>query len=603
MHKVLLSFLLMLWLGAGAQEKEALRKRLAVSADYRTKLELYYDFLGKSVTRDFDEVVEVGGEALELARSRKDSLAVGALQRYIGEAYYFKGDYATAATFLYSSIQKLEAGPAGAALGNSYNALAKLYRKTRDLERASANYDKALALFRQLKDEKGESMILNESGVVFEYAGDYETAAARYNASLELDERRKDTIGMSYALSNLAGVYVLQKRFDEARNYQQQALELRKVLRDSFALALSYSDMGELYLAMGRREQARAVVDSSSSIAAEMGYSELLSNNYDLLARISESRGDYRSALEAYRRRSLLHDSLFSVERSKKIEELSARYESLKREQTIRDQRYQLEHKNLLLTASGGLLLLGAALGWNFYRRRQFAAEAKLQTVILQQQELATKAILEAEEGERQRIAKDLHDGVGQMMSAARMNLSALAHRLQLRNPEQSADYERIVALVDESCREVRIVSHNMMPNALLKNSLAAAIREFIDKIDHKALQVHLYTEGLDERLDGNIETVLYRVIQECVNNVIKHSGAHTLDIAIVRDDNELTATVEDNGRGFDTATVADGIGLRNIRTRVEYLKGAVEFDSKPGRGTVVSIHIPLQRTLKPAHT
>ncbi|RYD95276.1 MAG: tetratricopeptide repeat protein, partial [Sphingobacteriales bacterium] len=168
MQKVLLSFLLMLWIGAGAQEKEALRERLAASPDYRTSLELYYDFLGKSVTRDFDEVVEVGADALALARRHKDSLAVGALQRFIGEAYYFKGDYATAATFLYSSVQKLEAGPPGAALGNSYNALAKLYRKTRDLERASANYEKALELFRKLKDEKGESTILNESGVVFE---------------------------------------------------------------------------------------------------------------------------------------------------------------------------------------------------------------------------------------------------------------------------------------------------------------------------------------------------------------------------------------------------------------------------------------------------
>ena len=140
----------------------------------------------------------------------------------------------------------------------------------------------------------------------------------------------------------------------------------------------------------------------------------------------------------------------------------------------------------------------------------------------MKQQELATKAVLEAEENERQRIAKDLHDGVGQMMSAAKMNLSAFESEIKFADTEQQLSFEKIIQLVDESCAEVRSVSHNMMPNALLKNSLASAVREFINKLDQKTLKVHLYTEGLDERLDSNIETVLYRVIQECVNNVDK---------------------------------------------------------------------------------
>ncbi|MCR6722055.1 MAG: ATP-binding protein [Chitinophagaceae bacterium] len=121
-------------------------------------------------------------------------------------------------------------------------------------------------------------------------------------------------------------------------------------------------------------------------------------------------------------------------------------------------------------------------------------------------------------------------------------------------------------------------------------------MRDFIDKIDKRALKVHIYTEGLDERLDSNVETVLYRVIQECVNNVIKHSGASTLDISITRDADGISATVEDNGKGFDSNDKSkfDGIGLKNILTRIEYLKGTVDFDSAPGRGTLVAIHVPL---------
>lgn len=215
---------------------------------------------------------------------------------------------------------------------------------------------------------------------------------------------------------------------------------------------------------------------------------------------------------------------------------------------------------------------------------------------LMRQQQLATNAVIEAEEKERQRIAKDLHDSVGQMMSAAKMNLSAFESEVKFADKEQQLAFEKIIQLVDESCKEVRNVSHNMMPNALLKSSLASAIQEFIDKLDQKKLQVHLYTEGLDERLDSNVETVFYRVIQECVNNVIRHASATTLDISLIKDNDGISGTIEDNGKGFNTLDKGklEGMGLKNITTRIEYLKGTVEFDSTPGKGTLVALYVPV---------
>ncbi|HNG63787.1 MAG TPA: sensor histidine kinase, partial [Ferruginibacter sp.] len=214
----------------------------------------------------------------------------------------------------------------------------------------------------------------------------------------------------------------------------------------------------------------------------------------------------------------------------------------------------------------------------------------------MKQQDLATRAVISAEENERKRIAADLHDGVGQMMSAAKMNLSAFETEIDFRNESQKTAFEKLIGLVDESCKEIRSVSHQMMPNALLKSGLASAVREFIDKIDNRIIKINLHTEGLNERLDSNTETVLYRVIQECVNNVIKHSGAGHLDIALIKDADGISATVEDDGRGFDATDKqkSEGIGLKNIRSRVEFLKGTVDFDSSPGKGTLVAIHIPL---------
>ena len=160
---------------------------------------------------------------------------------------------------------------------------------------------------------------------------------------------------------------------------------------------------------------------------------------------------------------------------------------------------------------------------------------------------------------------------------------------------KQHFSYGKIMALVDDSCKEIRAVSHNMMPNALLKSNLAEALRTFVNQVDHPDLRIDLYTEGLEEKLNNNTETVLYRVIQECMNNVIKHAVATTLDISVIKDIDGISATVEDNGKGFDQAGIqyADGIGVKNIKSRILYLKGSVEFISAPGKGTLVSLHIP----------
>lgn len=214
----------------------------------------------------------------------------------------------------------------------------------------------------------------------------------------------------------------------------------------------------------------------------------------------------------------------------------------------------------------------------------------------MQQQDIATKAVLEAEERERQRIAQDLHDGVGQMMSAVKLNLSAFQSELQITDEQIKNKFENIFSLVDDSCKEVRSVSHNMMPNALLKNGLSTAVREFLNKIDSNALEVNLYVEGLDEHLNSDVEIMLYRVIQECVNNAVKHAGASKLDLSIIREEKNLSVSIEDNGKGFDTSDMDlfSGIGLKNIISRVEYLKGNIEFDAKENKGTAIIIHVPL---------
>ncbi|MCY7293676.1 MAG: sensor histidine kinase [Ferruginibacter sp.] len=563
---------------------------------YAQKIKAYL-FFGETVGKqNFDDVISIASEGILIAVKQGDSLSVGILKRHIGESYYYKGNYNEAASYFYASIKIFEESKDGKNLANSYNALAKLYRKTRDLTRSLQNYDKAMSIFKALNDSAGIAMIYNESGVVFEYEGKYKQAAERYTASLKIDEKRKDTVGICYALSNLAGVYTIQNNFKVAEEYLKRSLTFRKKMNDVFSLALNYSELGNTYFSSKQFEKAKLYIDTSNDIAVKMGYPELRGNNFDLLAKIAEGQGEYQKALSYNKLKTSINDSIYNIEKTKKIEELNTRYETEKKERTIQEQKNQIVLQNTIMVAAIILVILGSLLAYTQYRRYQLRQEAKMQAESLRQQDNAVKAVMDAEEAERKRIATDLHDGVGQIMSAAKMNLSAFEHHTKFQTDEQRQYFQKIISLIDSGCKEVRSVSHNMMPNALLKNNLSEAINEFISKLDNKTLKVHLHSEGFEEPFDTSIETVLYRVIEECVNNVIKHSEASVLDISLVRESNEITATVEDNGKGFEVNknTYNDGIGLKNIITRVEFLKGTVDFTSAPGKGTLVAIYIPV---------
>ena len=601
MQRIISNLILLLFISSGFSVKsqqtviDSLKLVIESSRDDKKKIRFYLPLLKKLTTKNFDEAIEAAQGGISLAAKLKDSGTLGSLQNEMGNAYYLKGNYDSAASYYYKALELLKRTGTPATVAAALNNLGRLYRKTRDLGRSLQMYDEALGIYQKIGDESGMATILNESGVVYEYKGDYNEAVNRYKSSLAIREKMKDTVGIAYSLNFIGGAYTLQKKFTEAENYLVQSLALREKLKDSFTIALSHSDLGYMYKEENSLEKAIEQYSLSNAIAEKMRFADLMLSNYKELAVISERKGDFALSLVYYKKQTRLKDSIYSGEKMKQIEQLNAKYQTEKKEQQLKLQQAEITKKNYLLWGLIAATLLMSFAGFNFYRKRQALNKLQLQAEVMKQQDIATKAIINAEENERKRIAADLHDGVGQMMSAAKMNLSAFENEISFKDETQKVYFDKLIGLVDESCREIRSVSHQMMPNALLKSGLASAVKEFIDKIDTKVIKVNLYTEGLNERLDGNIETVLYRVIQECVNNVIKHAGADKLDISLIKDTDGIAATVEDNGKGFDTNDKLkfEGIGLKNITSRIEFLKGSVDFDSSPGKGTLIAIHVP----------
>ena len=144
---------------------------------------------------------------------------------------------------------------------------------------------------------------------------------------------------------------------------------------------------------------------------------------------------------------------------------------------------------------------------------------------------------------------------------------------------------------------EVRTLSHQIMPNMLVKNSLSNALRELIDKSNSPKLHINLTIDGLQEDLAENVQIVMFRIIQECINNTIKHANASEIDIAVKQDSNEISASFRDNGRGFDPTlyqSKSEGMGLENIKSRIEFLKGYFQLDSEKSKGTSITVKIPI---------
>jgi len=238
---------------------------------------------------------------------------------------------------------------------------------------------------------------------------------------------------------------------------------------------------------------------------------------------------------------------------------------------------------------------LGALLLFAWFQQRKRLAEQTLLTVQESQRAAAMEAMIAGEERERSRIAKDLHDGLNGTLATVKMYLNGLVKDV----PELSTSdrYEKAKEILEGTSVEVRRISHDLMPVVLMRDGLVDALRSYTSNINESGvLSMELVAVGMKERLNDSLELALYRIIQELINNVVKHANATKCIVQLSRADQFLEVTVEDDGDGLE-GDVDQGLGLRSIRSRVEMLHGDSEFKSEKGVGTSVYMRFSLNRT------
>ena len=217
-------------------------------------------------------------------------------------------------------------------------------------------------------------------------------------------------------------------------------------------------------------------------------------------------------------------------------------------------------------------------------------AKQKIKQLEQEKQLIATQSVLDGETRERARLARDLHDGLGSMLTGVRLNLLEMKKGTTLKYDDVEL-FDNALELLNQSVHEMRRVAHHLMPDSLSRFGLKPAVRDFCSNLP----SVHFAYYGDESRLEPNLEVMIFRSIHELVNNALKHAVAGKIIVQIIQEPERISFTVQDDGCGFDYSTVTQGMGLQNIRTRIASYKGILSIDSKMGEGTEINVELKIE--------
>ena len=413
--------------------------------------------------------------------------------------------------------------------------------------------------------------------------------------------------------NKLAQISMEKKEYRAAIVHYEKCISEATIVNSKFQILANQRMIAVCYVRLGEYATARKYLLIALPAAIAGGH---LKSKIEILQDLvtTEDKDNKPAAAYKYLKEVVaLRDSLNMENTKRSIAEIENKYQAAEKSKTILQlekdkeiQQLSLKQKsvyNYFLLALIAALLVAAFLAYRNIRQRSFLVkkETELQKQQIRELEkdkqlVAVDSMLKGQEDERSRLAKDLHDGLGGLLSGVKFSLRNMKDNL-IMTPDNMTVFERSLDMIDTSIKELRRVAHNMMPEMLTKFGLDEAVKEYCNSVNTtNLLKVKYQSVGMENRVDGSIEIIVYRIVQELLNNTLKHASATDFFVQLIREENRLSIVVEDNGKGFDTilATESKCAGWMNIRSRVDYLKGQLDIHSEPGKGTLVNIEIPL---------
>jgi signal transduction histidine kinase len=480
------------------------------------------------------------------------------------------------------------------------------------LDEAVKSYRSALGIQEKINDRQGQGRSLNNIGSVYLMQGKHMEALDNFTAAIEIKEEIGDVASIGRSYLNVGDIYFLfahdktlsaHKRdslLAEARTNFEKALVALERIGDKQTMAGTYNNLGLLFVAKKNPKLAREFTLKGLALATEVGSPDDIKSSYNGLAVVDSMTGDYKSSLAHYKKFIEYRDKLVNKENTQKTlqarmdfeleqKDLKTKAEREKREivhqAELARKEAEVSRKELQGWSIGGGITLFLLIFLLLLNRSRLKQKHQYQQQLNRQQKEKATAILDTQEQERKRIAEDLHDSLGHLLSTAKMNLQS-----------GSTDLSRqTIQLLNQASEELRNISFNLMPRVLEEEGLTPALNELAEKTQQSGkMMVSFQAHDLEKfSFDRLAQFNIYRIVQEATNNILKHAGATETGIQLIGQENNLVIMIEDNGKGFDPNKVQHGRGQRNMRARTQWLNGNFHLDSTPGHGTTISIEIP----------
>ncbi len=573
-------------------------RKLSAELKYDKGQELYHERMAvvAFTNGDHQKALRESQLGLNLARKLNDTGAEIAMLNMLAICNQYLGKYQEELNYVLQAQAKAEEIGDTEKMVQLYHSLCNAYS---DLGQSRKAIDAALTGFRLRDLYKTKAPYFNRlySSIAQEYEklGFVDSAIYFYNKAIATSKQANDAFAEGMIYKYVTNFYSSLGKYEKMREMAAQSLSLAKELKSRKMEAAAFYNLAAAHYYTNNNELARRYLDQSLSIALADTIRDELQNAYMLLSYIAARDGDHPASAKALAQADSLKQAGLNEEVAKSAADLEKKYETEKKESQIKLQQASIRQKNslnyiLMGSVAAGLVI--ALLAYRNYRNKQKLQQQRISELETERQLLSTQSLLKGQEDERSRLAKDLHDGLGGLLSGVKLQLGAMKGNLIL-NEDNGRSFNLALSKLDESISEMRRVAHNMMPEALLNMGLQPALQDYCDGLsESQSSPIHTEFHGLEERMEPSVEIVLYRIVQELLNNVVKHAQATTIVAQVIRQNNLISITVEDNGKGFDTTAMEKfrTAGLQNIQSRVNYLHGQLDIQSTPGKGT--SVHI-----------
>lgn len=569
-------------------------------------------------------------EGLRLATELNNELLKARLARLLGSTYTMTGQYDSAEYYLTLAGKLAEQTGSGELSGMINLSFGTLLTRQKRNEEAMHRLLAARGIFEKNGDRENLRRTLGNIAGLFMYQHNYTQAEKYYLEARDISASLNNHSGLGQAFPGLVKISLEKQQTEKALEYALASVNEFHLSGEKAFESVALKELAGIYLEINQIEKAREAGQQSLAVARETGITRYIASALGILADISYREGDYVKstgfAFESLKTDSsdietktrlltVLTNCYISLKKPEmavryfdwyrkeidiqvnekyrqSISEMEVRYETQKKELEIR----QLQTRKRLITQSAvsAMAILTLIVITLIFREKNIRTKKKLsdhRVVQLEQEKqlIATQSLLAGEETERHRLAGDLHDGLGGLLTGVKLKLSSMKEN-SIITSENMEHFAHALDLLDKSIAEMRRVAHNLMPETLMHYGLRTALSDFASQAAPEGKpEIHLSNFGDDLRYSRELEITVYRITQELVNNALKHAQATQIDVQLFTETGRICVQVIDNGKGFDTGQMNlqnQGKGLQSIHDRITAFNGRFEILSEPGKGT-----------------